>query len=301
MHEKGLGGEINHAEAISLYDRAIELGCATAMNNRALMHEKGLGGEINYAEAISLYDRAIELKNAAAMNNRAIMHHAGLGGEINYAEAISLYDRAIKLVGYAATMYNRAIMHEKGLGGEINYAQAISLYDRAIKLGCAAAMYNRALMHEKGLGGEINYAEAISLYDRAIELGYAAAKKRRANIPKRPQDRYRYSVEKTLFPKLIDEGEKLTEQEIKLCIKYKEVLKEQLFAQYTEDLITLENAIDKNKPLGKIFWTQRSRFRIFQSSVPLTVISIQEKITQLNNQLQLPPGGLSIQMDSLVR
>jgi len=37
------------------------------------MHVRGIGGDINYAEAIRLYEQAIELGNTDAMNNRARM------------------------------------------------------------------------------------------------------------------------------------------------------------------------------------------------------------------------------------
>ncbi|MGC1182906.1 hypothetical protein [Legionella sp.] len=179
MHENGQVGSVNYTAAITLYERAIELGNNTAMNNRACMHENGQGGPVNYTAAIALYERAIELGNDLAMYRRASMHHNGQGGPVNYAAAIILYERVIEL-GNDLAMYRRASMHHDGEGGPVNYAAAITLYERAIELGNSWAMNNRAFMHQHNQGCPMNYAAAITLYERAIKLGSSLAMTNRA-------------------------------------------------------------------------------------------------------------------------
>ncbi len=171
FNKRGVVG-LSHANslydtAIALYEKAIELGDACAMCNRAYMHEHGLGGSKDYAAAIVLYEQAIKLGDATAMRNRAYMHEHGLGGSKDYVAAIVLYEKAIEL-GDACAMCNRAYMHQYGLGGSKDYAAAIALYEKAIELGDACAMCNRAYMHQHGLGGSKDYVAAIVLYDRAV-------------------------------------------------------------------------------------------------------------------------------------
>ncbi len=71
FNKRGVVG-LSHANslydtAIALYEQAIKLGDATAMNDRAYMYEHGLGGSKDYAAAIVLYEQAIKLGNATAI------------------------------------------------------------------------------------------------------------------------------------------------------------------------------------------------------------------------------------------
>lgn len=170
MHAYGIGGDINYQEAIKCYDKAIEMGSASAMCGRATLYKNGWGCDVNYEAAIKLYNDAIKLRHAAAMFNRAVMHGNGLGGNINYLEAIRLYDDAIDLENIPS-IYNRALLHQKGLGGNINYAAAIELYKKAAKQGCIQAIHNLAFMHENGLGLPANKEIAIDLYYQAAQKG----------------------------------------------------------------------------------------------------------------------------------
>ena len=135
---------------------------------RAYMHQHGQGGPVNYPEAIRLYEQAIDLNYAVAMNNRAYMHRTGEGGAVNTTEAIRLYEQAIALK-HPNPMYNRACMHQTGKGGAVNITEAIRLYELAIDLNQPNAMYNRACMHQTGEGGAVNYDEATELFHRAYK------------------------------------------------------------------------------------------------------------------------------------
>ena len=112
------------------------------------MHRHGQGGSKDDAKAIELYEKAIQLGNAAAMTNRAFMHHQGEGDSPDYAKAIELYEKAIKL-GNAVAMTNRASMHRHGQGGSKDYAKAIELYEKAIKAGNTEAIDLLAHLREQ--------------------------------------------------------------------------------------------------------------------------------------------------------
>ena len=73
MHLHGQGGTVNVAEAIRIYEEAIQLGDVDAMNNRAWMHQYGQGGTANVAEAIRLYENAIKHGSS-----NAATHHLNL-------------------------------------------------------------------------------------------------------------------------------------------------------------------------------------------------------------------------------
>ncbi len=70
-----------------------------------------------------------------------------------------------------------------------------------------------------------------------------------------------------LFPKLIKENE-LTEIQHALCLKYKNKLKDFLLTQYGQNAQKLIRSINKETPLGKIFWhtTTRANIGLFGSS-----------------------------------
>jgi len=168
--ENKLSAERDYKIVIELYDQAIELGHAPAMDTRAWMYKYGVGGPVNYPKAIELYGRAIELGYAPAMNNLAYMYLEGQVGPVDYTKAIELFDRAIEL-GNADAMNNRAWIYQRYPGAPNNNSKAIELYDRAIELGHAPAMNNRAWMYMYGHGGPIDYPNAARLYRQSYENG----------------------------------------------------------------------------------------------------------------------------------
>ncbi|MBA2653520.1 MAG: sel1 repeat family protein [Gammaproteobacteria bacterium] len=100
MHHKGEGCSQNTELAIPLFDKAIELGHAEAMNAAGCIARDTR----KYPKAIALFDRAIKLKNVSAMINRAGMHEENE----KWLEAVKLYRRAYfqssdrKVTDYAA-------------------------------------------------------------------------------------------------------------------------------------------------------------------------------------------------------
>ena len=96
MYEDGNGISQNYEKAKELYERAIALNNASAMNNLAYMYEHGNGVLQDHYKAIKLYERAIALNNASAMCNLANMYRYGEGVPQNYQKAKELYEKAIE-------------------------------------------------------------------------------------------------------------------------------------------------------------------------------------------------------------
>ncbi|MTJ53625.1 tetratricopeptide repeat protein, partial [Anabaena sp. UHCC 0253] len=116
----------NHEEAISSYDKAVEIkpDKHEAWNNRG----NSLDDLGRYEEAISSYDKAVEIKpdKHEAWYNRGISLY-NLG---RYEEAISSYDKAVEFKpDYHEAWYNRGIsLYNLG-----RYEEAISSYDKAVE------------------------------------------------------------------------------------------------------------------------------------------------------------------------
>ena len=202
------GKQENYQEAISLFDKAMEINpdYSRVYYNRAWVKEKieDLKG------ALDDYSKVIELnpKNAApyytlekAYQNRGSLHY-----KLNdYSEAIADADAAIKLNPQAAGIYvNRALAnqalenydlaiadHTKAIELEPrvpkwyfnrgkayrqakNYQASINDLNRAIALNpfFNLAYYQRGYSHFKAE----NYRKAETDYSRALELGYKPAK-----------------------------------------------------------------------------------------------------------------------------
>lgn len=141
---------VRYDEAIAYYERAIALGHATAMAQRAYMYHKGKGGAVDIEKAKALYDRAIDLGNVDAMANRARMYEKGEGGDVDFKAAQALYDRAIAL-GHASAMVNRAWMYQKGEGGRVNFGAAIKLYVQVLQQSQDKSEYEESLRQLVGL------------------------------------------------------------------------------------------------------------------------------------------------------
>jgi TPR repeat protein len=67
-YANGEGVTKSAEKAVELYERAIELGNASAMFNLAVCYENGTGVTKSAEKAVELYERAIELGNASAMS-----------------------------------------------------------------------------------------------------------------------------------------------------------------------------------------------------------------------------------------
>jgi len=202
MHVHGLGGPVNYAAAIELYEQAIKLDeHKDALSDRALMHMNGYGGPVDYEKAIDLYEKLLKLDPDTLLIPpiiQAIMHHK----KGNYKDAIALYDQLIAEHNPEA-MNRRAHMHMNDMGGPKDYQAAIRLYDQAISQENSDAMLFRGLMHAEGYGGPVNLKKAIALYDQAIGFCNMKAVAQRAylfskNI-KTPVDEVKHRVLKLVI------------------------------------------------------------------------------------------------------
>jgi TPR repeat protein len=94
MLGRALDAAKQNDEAIRYYRKAVDAGCAAAMNNLATKYRGGYGVAKDAAEAVRLYRKAADAGNARAMLNLGRMYRDGNGVEKNETEAARLTRKA---------------------------------------------------------------------------------------------------------------------------------------------------------------------------------------------------------------
>ncbi|MBU5679197.1 serine/threonine-protein kinase [Blautia sp. MSJ-9] len=162
-------------EAASWYEKAVEEGDISAMNNLAYMYECGVGVSQDYEKALELYKQAADCGLGVAMTTMGTIYWQGLlGQEIDNAEAVKWYEKAIEN-GDAAAMNYLAYMYEHGEGVSKDNEKALELYEEAVENGSVSAMNNLAYMYEHGEGVPKDNEKALELYEQAADEGESAA------------------------------------------------------------------------------------------------------------------------------
>lgn len=211
MHEKGLGGAKNFAEALKWYRKAAERGYAPAQRNLAIMYDTGRGCAENDAEALKWYRKAAEQGDACAQSNLGVFYrlgsivakddyeafkwtrkaaeqgHAvaqaslgvmfadGKGVAKDEYEAVAWYRKAAAQ-GNVTGINNLGFMYNNGRGVQKDEYEAVKWYRKAADMGSAVAQFNLANMYENGTGVAQNIQEAIKWYKKSADQGNAAAK-----------------------------------------------------------------------------------------------------------------------------
>ncbi|KAH3756074.1 sel1 repeat family protein [Pelomyxa schiedti] len=173
-YEKGNGVGEDMNEAVSLYRRAADAGNANAMNNLGMCYQNGNGVNKDMTEAVSLFRRAADAGDASAMFNLALCYKNGNGVDKNVNEAVLLYRRASN-AGDTDAMNNLGVCYHHGNGVDKDINAAVSLFRRAADAGSSTAMNSLGLCYYKGNGVDKNINEAVSLYRRAADAGNANA------------------------------------------------------------------------------------------------------------------------------
>ena len=125
--------------------------------------------------ALLLYQRAVDVGNESAMNNMAYMLFEGAEGVPKDPQrALSLYQRAAD-AGVDAAIYNLENILVNGAEGIPRDPQrALLLYHCGINAGQTSAMNNLAYMLRHGVGIQIDLYRAKHLYEQAVEKGNEA-------------------------------------------------------------------------------------------------------------------------------
>lgn len=146
---EGLGGERDAAEAVRLYNDAIEANCAEAYAVLGNCYSNGRGVERDDKRAIECYRKAAEKKSAFGVANLGVCYANGWGVEKNPEEAVRLYRQASEWNSSVGT-YMLAESLLFGRGCPKDQTKALELFKRVAEqdnleaLGYIAACYENA-------------------------------------------------------------------------------------------------------------------------------------------------------------
>ncbi|HYI48839.1 MAG TPA: tetratricopeptide repeat protein [Allosphingosinicella sp.] len=162
----------SHAEARTLFQRAMRAGNAEAKSNYALMLMMGWGGPADVEQGRRLRAEAAAEGSMAANVTLAMRY---LGGEEGYPRDPALAFRHMQVVANSSTpsapnaQWRLGMMHLQGIGTPASEQEAWRWVVRASEAGDTEGMVSRAVMLAIGQGVAENDAEARLWYRRAAE------------------------------------------------------------------------------------------------------------------------------------
>jgi tetratricopeptide (TPR) repeat protein len=132
--EQGTGTPQNYKLAAEWYQRAADQGSTEALVNLGTLYDYGMGVDQDHARAITLYRKAIEVDDhSAALFNLGLSYFKGTAVEMSVPMALSFYKRAAAL-GHARAEYRVGRAYMEGDGG---YAKDIEHARKYIKASAA--------------------------------------------------------------------------------------------------------------------------------------------------------------------
>lgn len=140
-------------DAIALYRKASDAGCSQATVHLAMMLIDGTDDERRMA--ISLLEKADEMGNDSATRNLGYCYAVGIGVEKDKEKAADLYIKAAE-AGNARAMCNIGVLYSYGHGVPLDYAKAAEWYRRSAESGYSRGMTNYACALRDGKGVEKN-------------------------------------------------------------------------------------------------------------------------------------------------
>lgn len=147
-----------------------------AAHQLGLLHQKGLGGEVDHDKAIDYLEKAILGKRNEALDDAYVIgcqYKNGTGVSVEPTIARKYFTLA-GLNGHADAAVEAGQMYLAGQGGGQDFVQARAFLD----LGVQGSAYSRvdaacqlAGMYQQGLGGSVDHDTAIDYLDNAIRWG----------------------------------------------------------------------------------------------------------------------------------
>lgn len=177
------GVNIDYKAALSYYQKAAELGNATAYNNLGSLYFNGIGTEADPKKAISYFEKAVEVGSPDAAVNLAIIYLRDVDKNnipTTFKKVKSLLLMAQEknltakyLSGYA---YKIGIIFNKDM------KKAFSFIKQAADEGYDEAQYIVSEFYINGTGVSKNYARAVEYLQKASKQGHSQATMQLADI-----------------------------------------------------------------------------------------------------------------------
>ncbi len=175
FYDRGLGVEPDYAKALRWFEMAAKQNSDIALNNIGAMYENGKGVDKNVDKAIEYYLLSSGVGNSYASKNLASIYHFGNGVSQNYEVAVEYYNLALDQGSEDAVLHNNlGVLYMDGLGTPKDYDKAERLLTFAVQKGHEKAKENiQILLNSRAdaLRVEKRYLEAFSLYKKSAEQG----------------------------------------------------------------------------------------------------------------------------------
>ncbi len=181
MYQHGELVNINVNLAVEAYQKAIDLGDATAPANLGYLYEMGELVDKDLNKAADLYQLAAERKDGVGMNNLATFYLNGTVVQQSIKKALQLYEEA-SLAGIGLASMNLAILYGNGDVVTKDLRLSCDYYERAVTQHYDDAYRPLAKCFEKGEGRPQSYSKALNFYEHAVINGQRLAQNELVNM-----------------------------------------------------------------------------------------------------------------------
>ena len=206
LYAKGLGVEMDHAQAIVWLKAAAQAGHDEAAYNLGMAYTRGDGVKADIPQAVTWFKQSAEAGNPKAQRDLATLYANGYGIEKDPTQAFLLY-RASAEQGITVSQLKTGLMLLRGEGVARNpeeakmwlskaaqsndptaqYTMGLLLsdsdpqassdwYRKASAQGNGYAMHNLALFYLYGRGVKQDYAKALNWAEKSIAAGVSESK-----------------------------------------------------------------------------------------------------------------------------
>ncbi|KAJ3153367.1 hypothetical protein HK101_001739 [Irineochytrium annulatum] len=170
LYERGIGVEMNFAQAFKFYKMAADQGNAKAMNSVARCFEQGIGIERDPSQAFSMFETAAKNGNVKALTNLGYCYKYGVGTDKDEKRAFDAYLTAAES-GEDSARFNVANSYLTGAGVEKDTTMAFTLMQQAADKGSLNALNHVADCYQTGAGVEKDEVKAFQYYSNAAKQG----------------------------------------------------------------------------------------------------------------------------------
>lgn len=164
-----------HSAAITLLEKAAQLGHADAQNHLGVDYRRGEGVPKDIEKAVYWFRKAIEQNNPKAMRNLGQLYKEGEEIPKDIKKAVELIMRAAQL-GHSSAQNSLALMYEEGEGIPQNTDEAIKWYQKAADQGNKFSAYNLGRIYYDGTCVPRDLQKAREYWQKAADMGHNTAK-----------------------------------------------------------------------------------------------------------------------------
>lgn len=172
--ELSLNGEADYANALTYFEKAAEMGEASACEYAGRYWLSGLAGEVDAEKAKAWYEKGRTMNSAYCIVELALMYEEGNGVEQDSPKSFALAAEAAELE-YAHGQFLLGRCYRYAIGTDENPDEAVAAFQKAAAQNHSKALTELALCYENGYGMEADECKALEYMKQAAERDYPYA------------------------------------------------------------------------------------------------------------------------------